>query len=123
MSRSQFSFMYHRKRWFMRRRAQLRKEPLCVICLQRGIATPATIADHIIPHKGDWNSFWTGDLQSLCFTHHNGSKREIEEKGFCSDVGVDGWPLDPNHYANNKAALRTRNKKPIAKKHNLDLLG
>jgi hypothetical protein len=40
-------------------------EPFCRKCLEKGVVTPATIADHIIPHRGDWNSFLLGELQSF----------------------------------------------------------
>lgn len=68
--------------------------------MERGIATVATIADHVIPHNGNWDAFIYGDLQSLCKTHHDGSKKEIELKGYCSDVDLTGWPLDKKHPAN-----------------------
>lgn len=93
-------FWYNTTRWRKRRQQQLMNEPFCRICAERNVATPATVADHVIPHDGDWNMFWLGELQSLCAAHHNGSKKEIEFRGYCSDVGMDGWPLDPKHYAN-----------------------
>jgi hypothetical protein len=37
-----------------------------------------------------------GKLQSLCKTCHDGAKREIEH-GYRRDIGLDGYPLDPNH--------------------------
>lgn len=83
----------HRKR----AKHQLRIEPFCAFCLQEGRAIPATIADHVEPHRGDWNSFRLGKLQSLCKPHHDRSKRVIELNGFSCDVGVDGLPLDPQH--------------------------
>jgi 5-methylcytosine-specific restriction enzyme A len=122
LSYSQWYHLYNNERWRKRRRFQLMKEPWCAICKERNIATPATVADHVVPHNGDLLSFWTGDLQSLCKPHHDGSKKEIEFKGYCSDVGVDGWPLDPQHHANNRDALRMRNK-PRGRKYNVDLLG
>jgi hypothetical protein len=51
--------------WKTRRRYQRRVEPLCRLCLAEGVVTPATIADHVVAHGGDWNSFRLGELQSL----------------------------------------------------------
>jgi 5-methylcytosine-specific restriction endonuclease McrA len=92
--------LYDRKRWNRIRRHQLRIEPLCRFCLERGIVTPATVADHIEPHRGDVNSFFLGKLQSLCATCHGGRKQEIEKKGFFRGCDFTGMPLDPNHPAN-----------------------
>ena len=66
-------------------------------CLERGIVEPATVVDHIEPHRGDLNKFALGRLQSLCKPCHDGAKRQIEQRGYRSDIGLDGWPLDPKH--------------------------
>ena len=89
--------LYDTARWQRIRAHQLRTHPLCKFCLERGIMTPATIADHVEPHRGDVNKFWLGKLQSLCHTCHNSRKREIEGRGYYVDIGSDGMPLDPNH--------------------------
>jgi hypothetical protein len=44
-------------KWKKRAHHQLQIEPLCALCSQQGRVTPATIADHDPPHKGDWNAF------------------------------------------------------------------
>ena len=41
--------------------------------MDHGVATPAVIVDHVVPHQGDYIAFWTGALQSLCKPHHDGS--------------------------------------------------
>ena len=64
--------------WARRRAAQLANEPLCCMCADTGKVTPATIVDHVIPHRGDWSLFASGELQSLCKFHHDSAKR-IEE--------------------------------------------
>jgi hypothetical protein len=86
--------------WQKRAHRHLRMEPLCRFCLERGRVTPATIADHVTPHRGDWNAFLLGELQSLCHACHNRDKRIEEIRGYRLDVGEDGWPLDPKHPAN-----------------------
>jgi 5-methylcytosine-specific restriction enzyme A len=62
------------------------------MCLARGLAVPATVADHIVPHHGDWNAFLTGKLQSLCEHCHNSAKRRIELGRPRPDIGEDGYP-------------------------------
>ena len=54
---------------------------------------PATICDHVEPHRGDINKFWLGKLQSLCKPCHDGAKREIELNG-----------LSPRHRARRLSA-------------------
>src|SRR5262245_52875668 len=76
---------------------QLMQHPLCKYCLQRGIVTAANVVDHVVPHKGDWTDFITGELQSLCEPCHNSAKRQVELRGYGCDVGIDGYPIDPNH--------------------------
>ncbi|GAH66471.1 unnamed protein product, partial [marine sediment metagenome] len=59
-------------RWQKVRRMYLRENPLCVECLTLGIITPATVVDHIEPHRGDYEKFWDEDnMQSLCESCHN----------------------------------------------------
>jgi 5-methylcytosine-specific restriction enzyme A len=89
--------LYDSARWHRVRRLQLAEHPLCKFCAERGIVTPATICDHVEPHRGDINKFWVGALQSLCLQCHLTSKRDIEERGYRRDIGFDGWPLDPRH--------------------------
>jgi 5-methylcytosine-specific restriction endonuclease McrA len=66
------------------------------MCLQQGRVTPATVADHIKPHRGDWMAFRLGNLQSLCASCHNGAKRALE-RGLTLkpkvSYGIDGWPV------------------------------
>ena len=85
------------ERWRRLARHQLRAQPLCEMCLREGRVTAATCADHVTPHHGDVNSFWTGKLQSLCDHCHNSRKKDLERLGYDRTVGVDGLPLDPRH--------------------------
>ena len=88
---------YNRTNWYRRRAHQLQVEPLCRLCAKEGPLTPATVVGHVVPHKGDYNLFRLGQLQSLCSTCHNSTKKIIETRGFDPTIGVDGWPLDPRH--------------------------
>ncbi len=94
--------LYDNLRWRKRAKLQLIKEPLCAICLRKGIITPATEADHIVPHKGDEQSFWFGALQSLCKSCHSGAKAYEERFGYDIEIGLDGFPTDLRHPANIK---------------------
>jgi 5-methylcytosine-specific restriction endonuclease McrA len=75
----------------------LRQQPLCKFCLERGIVTAANVVDHVTPHRGNRNAFVTGELQSLCEPCHNSAKRQIEVRGYRTDIGLDGFPTDPRH--------------------------
>jgi 5-methylcytosine-specific restriction endonuclease McrA len=96
-------------RWRNRRKVQLQEHPLCAFCLKRGLVVPATIVDHVEPHRGDWNKFVLGAVQSLCSHCHESTKKEIEQRGFARDVGLDGWPIDPNHPANQPRSAVNKN--------------
>jgi 5-methylcytosine-specific restriction enzyme A len=93
---------YDSHRWRKRRRAHLMREPLCVMCLRNGRVEPAAIADHIEPHNGNWTAFITGALQSLCKTCYDSQKKVIEARGYSTEIGEDGWPVDPKHPAYRK---------------------
>jgi 5-methylcytosine-specific restriction endonuclease McrA len=90
-----YQYLYKTKGWQARRLWQLRREPYCRMChtMQRR-QTMATVADHIVPHKGNHQLFWDrNNLQSLCMVHH-GEKIQ-QEKGAPVRIAVDadGWPL------------------------------
>jgi len=70
---------YGTQRWRKRAKHQLTIEPLCRMCAAEGIIRPARHADHIVPHRGDYELFWFGALQSLCDPHHN-SVKQAEER-------------------------------------------
>jgi 5-methylcytosine-specific restriction protein A len=59
-------------KWKKYRVSFLRKNPLCVQCLEEGRITPATVVDHKVAHKGDNNLFWDpSNHQTLCKHHHD----------------------------------------------------
>ena len=58
--------------WRRARKAFLQKHPLCAECRQNGRLTPATVVDHIIPHRGDRTLFWDeNNWQPLCKGCHD----------------------------------------------------
>jgi 5-methylcytosine-specific restriction enzyme A len=91
---------YRSAHWQARKRQQLQRHPLCVMCLSQGRVEVATVVDHVVPHRGDRELFYNGAVQSLCKPHHDKTKQQIETIGYCKDIGIDGWPVDPNHPAN-----------------------
>lgn len=82
-----------------RRALQLKKQPLCERCLRMAPRrfTPATVANHMKPHRGDAHLFWNGKLESLCKTHHDSDVQSEEAIGYSAEIGADGLPTDPKH--------------------------
>jgi 5-methylcytosine-specific restriction protein A len=90
-------------RWDKARLRYLRDHPLCVMCEARGLVQAATVVDHKVPHRGDQTLFWDeGNWQALCRPHHDSAKQAEETRGFSSEVGLDGWPMDAKHPANRR---------------------
>ena len=85
------------KRWEHARKGFLAKHPLCVMCQEDGRITPATVVDHIVPHRGDMALFWdVSNWAPLCASHHS-SRKQREEKSGIFGCDADGRPLDPQH--------------------------
>jgi len=89
--------LYFSKAWKLRRALQFKVEPLCRKCKAMGKSRAATVADHVVPHRGNRELFFKGELQSLCATCHSSSKQLEEREGFSRDIGEDGWPVDSRH--------------------------
>src|SRR5215469_9917603 len=54
--------------WQRRSAHQLMIEPLCRLCLEADLVTPATVADHIEPHRGEFRgSVVTSDAGPLAY--------------------------------------------------------
>jgi len=82
-------------RWRKAREAFLRDYPLCQYCQEDGKVEPATVVNHIKPHKGDQGLFWDqANWQAVCKPHHDSTIAKEEARG--SRVGGDesGQPLD-----------------------------
>lgn len=68
-------------RWRKARETYLRRHPLCVHCAEQSRVEPATVVDHITPHKGDSMLFWdTDNWQALCRRCHNAWKQRLERQ-------------------------------------------
>ena len=82
-------------RWRKERIHFLQEQPLCRYCAEQGRITPATVVDHIVPHKGNHDLFWDKtNWQPLCkFCHDSVKQREeIHDKRIGCDV--NGFPLN-----------------------------
>ena len=97
---SQHKALYNTARWKRRRLAQLEAEPLCRYCKALGKITQATIADHVVPHRGDHDLFFNGKLASSCKPCHDGMKQELEKSGTMRGGDTNGVPIDPAHHWN-----------------------
>ena len=72
--------LYNSSRWQDLRIYVLNKQPLCVECLKNNRITPATVVDHIKPHKGNEDLFYDiNNLQSLCKSCHD--RKTAKEDG------------------------------------------
>ena len=59
-------------RWRRARASFLKHHPLCAECMRQNKITPATVVDHIVPHRGDKNLFWDiNNWQPLCKDCHD----------------------------------------------------
>lgn len=98
MDRSSSAERGYGYRWQRAREGYLRKHPLCRDCQQRDRITPATVVDHIKPHRGDMQLFWDpSNWQPLCATCHSAHKQRAEKSGRVAGTAQDGRPLDPGH--------------------------
>ena len=58
--------------WRKARNLFLKQHPLCDHCQAEGRITPATVVDHVLPHRGDKRLFWDrANWQPLCREHHD----------------------------------------------------
>lgn len=63
--------------WQKARAAFLEDHPFCRRC-----GKPATVVDHIRPHRGNAALFWDrSNWQPLCNHHHNSAKQREERRG------------------------------------------
>lgn len=63
-------------KWDVERAAFLKARPTCTRC-----SAPATVVDHVIPHRGDMKLFWNrSNWQPLCRTCHSRWKQSQEAR-------------------------------------------
>ena len=70
---------------WQRARARFLGKPenvLCRMCSAEGVTVLATVVDHIVPHRGDQDLFWSeANWQPLCAAHHSADKQRAEAGG------------------------------------------
>ncbi len=67
-------------RWRCARLDYLQRNPLCVECRKRNYVVPATVVDHVIPHRGDETLFWDqGNWAAMCAACH--SRKTVKRDG------------------------------------------
>ncbi|MEO3988081.1 HNH endonuclease [Plesiomonas shigelloides] len=86
----------YNSRWNRERQSYLRTHPLCEWCSQQGQVIPATVVDHIQPHRfkealrsGDKAAiakaqklFWdTSNWQRRCKLHYDSTRQRSEKSG------------------------------------------
>jgi len=92
---------YHSQRWRKAAKFFLSVNALCVFCERVGRIKPATIVDHITPHRGDDNLFWDqSNWQALCATCHSRHKQIKEKSGMLIGCDITGSPFDKDHHWN-----------------------
>jgi hypothetical protein len=70
--------MYASKEWRRLRVLQLKRQPLCEICIVDEEVTEARICHHRVRHDGDETIFFDPDLlQSLCRSHHQSARAAL----------------------------------------------
>jgi len=99
---------YKSARWLKIRQAQLSEHPLCNRHLKQGRVVKANTVHHVHAHKGDVVLFYSGPFESLCDECHNSHAQSEERRGYSTEIGADGWPVDPKHPSN-----RTPSRRPI----------
>jgi 5-methylcytosine-specific restriction protein A len=86
-------------RWQKYRARYLQANPLCVMHQAWGQVVPATVVDHIQPHKGDQKLFWNpANHQALCKHCHDSHKQRQERSSKVIGCGLDGVPVDAGHH-------------------------
>ena len=81
-------------RWRYARAAYLAEHPLCVMCYARGYVVPASVVDHIKPHRGDQSLFWdSANWQALCKPCHDSDKRREENGKARIRYDANGTPV------------------------------
>lgn len=67
--------------WRKARLEYLTAHPHCRKCSELGTVRPATVVDHITPHRGNDRLFWfRGNWQPLCGPCHNSAKQREERR-------------------------------------------
>ena len=80
-------------KWRRLSKLYLKAHPLCEECKRQGKLTPATVVDHIVPHRGNEHLRWSeSNWQSLCKPCHDKKTGTYDstpkyEYNFCGSNG------------------------------------
>lgn len=81
--------------WDREAKAFKAAHPLCLGCAAVGRVSPATVVDHIVPHKGNERLFWDrANWQPCCGWHHDVVKKRLEERYLCGEASAADLRLD-----------------------------
>lgn len=69
----------------------------CQTCKRVEADTSKLVCDHVEPHRGDEQKFWSGPFQTLCKDCHDRVKQSEERRGYSVGNDVNGRPLDRRH--------------------------
>lgn len=90
--------LYKTKRWLRLRMWQLAHHPLCAWCRKKNRLVRATVVHHVKRHEGHEGLFFDSEnLASLCKPCHDSTAQQIEKTGYSDEIGLDGFPVDPQH--------------------------
>ena len=79
---------YQTKEWYRLRWATLtRDEFTCQECGKMEGDTSLLVCDHVIPHKGDYEMFFRGELRTLCKVCHDSVKQREDKAASRSGFG------------------------------------
>lgn len=105
--------------WRRERRAFLVDHPLCLGCDASGHAVPATVVDHIVPHRGDQRLFRDPrNRQPACKWHHDKVKQLLETMWQSGEITSDDLNLDSEAAVNLTRKLRDEEGRGGSNRHN-----
>jgi hypothetical protein len=110
--------LYGTERWRRRSKRQLQRVPCCERCESQGRTQEATLSHHsreYLPSDGALE-FFTIPLISLCENCHREVHGKGPLKGFDVTIGVDGYPIDFLHPANQTLSYEEREQRKKAGK-------
>ena len=75
---------YSSTRWKAYRKRYLMEHPLCECkeCTENGWVYAASVVDHRVPHKGDYDLFWDSDNHQAMYKPHHDKKTASEDGGY-----------------------------------------
>lgn len=81
--------------WDKASRIYRKANPLCLGCQAMGRIEPATVVDHVEPHKGNQAKFWDeSNWQPACNWHHSNVKQQLERLFEAGALGLGELRLD-----------------------------